>query len=349
MRRHSFMEKIFISYKRVDKDKVFSIKHYIEDNVGVKCWIDLDGIESDAQFANVIINAINNAEIVLFMYSFVHSKIIDYDTDWTIKEINFAQKKKKIIVFINIDGTALTDWFEFTFGTKQQVDAQSKDSMRKLCEDMKKWLDIKNKPIAIKQPFQKEEKNSMELDKLYEKGLWLYMTLKDVEEAIKCLEPAAKAGHVKSQNLLGLVLCKKSDYFEALLWLKKASEQGSYDAQYSIGKLYYKGYLGKVNYTKAMEWFTKAADGGNYEAFNMLGVMYEEGKGVKQNYNWAYDNYLMAALKGNVAAQYNLGCLIEKGKISHYKLDINDAIKWFTLASQQGDKDAEAKLKQLGR
>ena len=49
------MERIFISYKRVDKDKVFRIKDQIESTIGEKCWIDIDGIESDAQFANVII------------------------------------------------------------------------------------------------------------------------------------------------------------------------------------------------------------------------------------------------------------------------------------------------------
>jgi hypothetical protein len=45
------------------------LKDLIERETGQKCWIDLDGIESDQQFANVIINAINNAETVLFMYS----------------------------------------------------------------------------------------------------------------------------------------------------------------------------------------------------------------------------------------------------------------------------------------
>ena len=33
----------------------FAIKDSIEKNLGEKCWIDLDGIESEAQFANVII------------------------------------------------------------------------------------------------------------------------------------------------------------------------------------------------------------------------------------------------------------------------------------------------------
>ena len=87
-------ERIFISYKRVDKNKVFKIKNKIEKQLGQKCWIDIDGIESDAQFVGVIINAINQADIFLFMYSSEHLRIEDYDNDWTIREINFAQKKK---------------------------------------------------------------------------------------------------------------------------------------------------------------------------------------------------------------------------------------------------------------
>lgn len=94
------MLRIFISYKRVDKDKVFKIKEQIESVLGEKCWIDLDGIESDAQFKNVIINAINECEIVLFMYSKAHSKIIDIDNDWTIRELNFASKRRKRIVIM---------------------------------------------------------------------------------------------------------------------------------------------------------------------------------------------------------------------------------------------------------
>ena len=136
--------RIFISYKRDDKETVFQIKDYIENNVGEPCWIDLDGIESDAQFVNVIIKAINNAQVFLFMYSATHAKIenLNLQNDWTIKEISFAQKKNKRIVFINIDGTPLTDWFEFSFGTKQQLDASSDKAMEKLCDDLRKWLSI---------------------------------------------------------------------------------------------------------------------------------------------------------------------------------------------------------------
>lgn len=131
---------IFISYKRLDKDKVFSIKDFVEHNTGYKCWIDLDGIECDAQFADIIIKAINNAEVFLFMYSNTHTKIEDYEEDYTVREITFAQMKKKRIVFVNIDDTPLTDHFYFMFGAKQQVAASSDVAMRKLCSDIKKWL-----------------------------------------------------------------------------------------------------------------------------------------------------------------------------------------------------------------
>ena len=148
-------ERVFISYKRVDKDRVFAIKDFIERGLGGDvdgknyCWIDLEGIESDAQFANVIIRAINRADIFLFMYSATHSEIVDFENDWTVKEINFAQMKKKRIVFVNIDGSALSDWFALLFGTKQQVDGTDEEALQRLCNDMRKWLGLYSESKAV--------------------------------------------------------------------------------------------------------------------------------------------------------------------------------------------------------
>lgn len=94
------MARIFISYKRADKEKVFTIKEEIESALGERCWIDIDGIESDAQFKNVIISAINDCEIVLFMYSKTHSKIVDFEKDWTVRELNFASKKTNALFLL---------------------------------------------------------------------------------------------------------------------------------------------------------------------------------------------------------------------------------------------------------
>lgn len=136
------MYRIFISYKRTDKKKVFRLKQKIEHTIKEKCWLDLDGIECDEQFISVIMTAINDAQIVLFMYSSAHKNIKDYEYDWTIRELSYAQKKGKRIVFINLDGSILTDWFEFNYGLKQQIDARKEEEIKHLLIDLKKWLNI---------------------------------------------------------------------------------------------------------------------------------------------------------------------------------------------------------------
>lgn len=141
--------KIFISYKRDDKAKVIAIKEKIERNVGVSCWIDLEGIESDAQFAKVIMKAIDEASIFLFMYSKCHTKINDYEKDWTIREIGYAEDENKRIVFVNIDRTPLSKWFKLMFKYKQQVDGTSKEAVNKMIEDIKIWLNIQNPQPTI--------------------------------------------------------------------------------------------------------------------------------------------------------------------------------------------------------
>lgn len=155
------MPRIFISYKRADKEKVFAIKDKIEAATGEKCWIDLDGIESDAQFVNTIMQAIDNAEIFLFMFSKEHAQIDDYEKDWTIREINYAHDLGKRIVFINIDGTPLTKWFKFMFGLKQQVDLQSDKALQHLIIDLQKWLGIST-TISTKQKQEKLKSSTKE-------------------------------------------------------------------------------------------------------------------------------------------------------------------------------------------
>lgn len=137
------MAKIFISYKRVDKEKVFLIVDRIQNDLNETCWMDIDEIESDAQFASVIINAIDEASVFLFMYSKAHTIIDNYATDWTIRELNYAQERKKRIVFINIDDIPLSNWFIFMFPQKQQVRAKTESEIEKLIRDLSHWLKIK--------------------------------------------------------------------------------------------------------------------------------------------------------------------------------------------------------------
>lgn len=138
------MARIFVSYKRKDKEKVFKIVRQIEEATTVKCWIDLDGIESSSQFAPVICKAIDNAEVVLFMYSSVH-RSVDFKTDWTIKELNYAMSNKKRIVLVNLDSSPLFNVFLMEFGTSNNIDSNDPLQMNRLFTDLCKWLNISGK------------------------------------------------------------------------------------------------------------------------------------------------------------------------------------------------------------
>ena len=135
------MERIFISYKRANKDQVFPLVKYIEEQLGVKCWVDLDGIESSAQFASVICSAIDAADVVLFMHSSVHLEI-DFENDWTIKEHNYARAKKKRVVLIKLDDSPLDNIFLMEYGTKNNIDSRIDEQMHKLLKDLRAWLKL---------------------------------------------------------------------------------------------------------------------------------------------------------------------------------------------------------------
>ena len=135
-------ERIFISYKRADKERAFAIKDSIEQATGEKCWIDLEGIESNAQFVAKIVGAIDESEIFLFMRSKEHNKITNLETDWTIREVNYALEEHKNIVIVNLDNTPMPKWFKFMFPNKQEIDATNPDNLNRLIDDMCEWLDI---------------------------------------------------------------------------------------------------------------------------------------------------------------------------------------------------------------
>ena len=143
------MAQIFISYKRADKDKVFPLVAKIEKELGCECWVDLDGIESSVQFASVICRAIDNAEVVLFMHSSIHATI-DFESDWTIKELNYAQNKKKRVVLVKLDDTPLDNIFLLEYGSKNNIDSNDPVQFNKLLNDLKSWIhlpsDISSKP-----------------------------------------------------------------------------------------------------------------------------------------------------------------------------------------------------------
>lgn len=131
-------DEIFISYSRHDAPVVHPFVKKIQDELKIKCWIDMKGIESGDQFEDVIIEAINKSKIVLFMLSDNSIK-----SNWTKKEVYYAEGEQKRIVPIVIDNKGLRGWFKFHFGNVDYIDSNSPELVSKLIQNLTDWLKIK--------------------------------------------------------------------------------------------------------------------------------------------------------------------------------------------------------------
>lgn len=141
------MKKIFISYKRLDKSKVLTIAEEIKRRTGLEYWIDVEGIESGDQFQNVIIDAIDNADIFIFMLSrnFIapykdknSGMINNKKQSFPEKEVMYALRHNKRMIPISIDGTTISDckWLDFNCSGLDTIEWEDTDQRLKLFDNL---------------------------------------------------------------------------------------------------------------------------------------------------------------------------------------------------------------------
>lgn len=128
---------IFISYSRKDKALVHPFVEQINQVLGIDCWIDLKGIESGAKFQRKLMEAIDNCEIVLFMLSDE-----SLASEWTEREVMYAERQGKRIIPVVIDGNGLRGWFDFHFGNIDFIDIRSEEQKQKLIHNLRDWLGV---------------------------------------------------------------------------------------------------------------------------------------------------------------------------------------------------------------
>ena len=105
------MSDIFLSYSRKDFNKVKAIKDELERELGVSCWMDLEGIDyTSPVFVEVLIKAINESPVFCFMLS-ANSQVSEY----ALSEIAHAKDKDKPMFLLNIDKCKLTEKFAFMY------------------------------------------------------------------------------------------------------------------------------------------------------------------------------------------------------------------------------------------
>lgn len=360
------MARVFISYKRKNKDQVFPIVDYIERELGIKCWVDLDGIESSAQFASVICKAIDSADVILFMHSSVHLNI-DFETDWTIKELNYAQAKKKRVVLVKLDSSPLDNIFLMDYGTKNNIDSRDSVQLQKLISDLRNWLtlpnavnnnskkeDIKVKSrstdgsvVIINESKHKAEFKEIAQSQTSSEELKLCYTYIDmvihkkanILEVKKQIEVLARKGKTEAEYALGfgeyypyginIRVGGDTHYKDAEQWLKRAANKGHLKAQATLAGMYYWG----NEYDKAIPWATSASEKNDLKAAQILAWCY-----LKKNDNKRYADAIKKAAQIQVATkERTTHCpVMEYGKalLEGFKItkDLDEAVRWLDVA-----------------
>ena len=171
-------------------------------------------------------------------------------------------------------------------------------------------------------------------------------TLQSIPLAIHYYELAAENGNDNAQYKMGrrysLGEGVNLDIKKAIDYYNKAAKADNPAAQNALAECYHLGDGIVKNDDLAIEWWTKAANGGNVDAMIHLAENLTDPSDelqIRRDLVTAKNWWTKAAELGDPYAMYRLGDCLEKG-IGVSQVNLDDAYKWYRLASQNGNEDA---------
>ena len=180
-----------------------------------------------------------------------------------------------------------------------------------------------------------------------EMGLRYYKkTPPDYENAVIWYRKAAEQGNIKGQCNLGWCYSTgkgvQKDEAETVKWMRKAADQGDAYAQYQMGYFYRTGKGITPDDEEAVKWVRKAAEQGYPYALCQLGSRYLNGKGVPKDDKEAFTWFRKAAEQGNAEGQFHLGECFDNG--TGVAKDAEIALMWYKKAAESGYKAASKRI-----
>lgn len=117
--------KVFVSYSRTDMETAQLFCEQM-DNMGISYWIDINGKYSGNNFKEVLVDAIDSCQVMLFL-----SSLESNNSPFVIKEISLAVAGNKTILPIRLDDAQYAksirfdlsdiDWIEFSKGNSDEA------------------------------------------------------------------------------------------------------------------------------------------------------------------------------------------------------------------------------------
>lgn len=136
---------IFISYSRKDTDIVKTIYKWLEE-VGYKCWLDVDGMFSGISYKKVIVDAIKQSKILLFISSENSNKSRN-----VVSEVSIAMEYGKRIIPVRLDMSSYSESIEYdiinhdyVIYDKARIEESNKEMLKKIVSTMEMTQTQKN-------------------------------------------------------------------------------------------------------------------------------------------------------------------------------------------------------------
>ena len=158
---------------------------------------------------------------------------------------------------------------------------------------------------------------------------------------------AYQLGYIYSSEKYNIIDEQKANenYKRACLEYEKAEEENSnVTAESRLGKMYLNGCGVEKDIQKAVIWLKKATLNGSASSAYTLAKLYENGEGVEKNIEEAYSYYQISAVLGNFYANYQVGKIsLQKGEIEKAVENFQEAAKgnishaWFKLGKIYSD------------
>lgn len=126
----------------------------------------------------------------------------------------------------------------------------------------------------------------------------------------------------------------RGDFFTAFEDLMPFAVRGDAQSQFAIAEMLRSGNGTKRNRAEALIWYRRAAEQGHGAAQCNLGTSLYNGWGTAADPQGAIDWWLHAAVGGNARAMFNLGTVVAKGR--YVQRDFPRAYRWMMEAQALG-------------
>lgn len=112
---------VFISYSREDKEVVLALAGELR-SCGVSLWIDQGGIDGAAMWGEEIVNALENAKVLLLMVS--ERSVNSHNV---VKEVVLASERKEHILPIHLEPTRIPSGLKYPLAGIQHIEYYAND------------------------------------------------------------------------------------------------------------------------------------------------------------------------------------------------------------------------------